>query len=78
MEQRDSLDRSSSEAPPNPNSFVVNEKANNLSGALLNGPPPGIDMADVPSPSQGTSDMSPVVDSVLRSDVSLLFEAPPF
>lgn len=78
MEQRDSLERSSSEAPPNPNSYAVNEKASNLGGAPLNGRPPGSDLANVSIPAQGTSDLSPAVDSVLNSDVSLSFESPHF
>ena len=72
MEQRDSMERSSSEAPPNPSSYAVNEKANNFGGAPHNGPQPGSDMANTPSPAQGTSDLLPAVDSVLNSDVSVL------
>lgn len=74
MEQRDSLERSSSEAPPNSNTFAANEKANNLSGAPQNGPNQGTDMANVPNPAQSASEMSPAVDNVLQSDVSLLFD----
>ena len=68
MEQRDSIDRSSGEAPPNANSFAVNEKANILDGPPLDGSP--TDVTSGPSASQHASDISPVVDSVLRSDVS--------
>ena len=74
MEQRDSLERSSSEAPPNPTNFAVSEKANNLGGAPQNGPNPGTDMANVPNPTQSASEMSPAVDNVLQSDVSLFFD----
>lgn len=72
MEQRDSMERSSSEAPPNPSSYAVNEKANNPGGLTPNGPPLGSDSSSIPAPAQGASDLSPAVDNVLKSDVSVL------
>ena len=68
MEQRDSMDRSSGEALPNATSFTVNEKGNTLNGLPVDGSP--TDVTNSPNALQSTSDISPVVDSVLQSDVS--------
>ena len=73
MEQRDSMDRSSGEVPPNASSFALNEKANTLNGPPLDGSP--TDVTSGPVTSQHASDISSVVDNVLRSDVSLSFES---
>ncbi len=63
MENRDSLDRSSEEAPPN---ISTNPSASN-------GPPPVGLMAplavDPPSVPNLTSEPSPQVESVMKSDV---------
>ena len=63
------MDRSSSEAPPNTSGFAPNEKPNTLSAPPLDGSP--TDIPTGPIASQHGSDISPVVDTVLRSDVSL-------
>ena len=75
MEQRDSIERSSSEAPPNSSSYAVNEKAN-IPGGPPNGPPLGSETSNISAPAQGASDLSPAVDNVLKSDVSVLFGQP--
>ena len=70
MEQRDSLERSSGEAPPQSTILPVNEKPSSFNASPQDGPPIGNDATNGGDPaSLRTGDVSNVVDGVLRSDV---------